>query len=136
MRVAIRRTSRVGERSGDPLEDLGVVPDEIHRLTKNDLLNKDKDLIERAASVLAGLPVRRLAVEVTPLRDPTRARVSAATENISRLDAYLDGRPRNTLDVEDGDVEFDISVSGTLSHVLELRGFDGDELVAAKRIEV
>jgi hypothetical protein len=136
MRVAIRRTSRVGERSGDPLEDLGVVPDEIHRLTKNDLLNKDKDLIERAASVLAGLPVRRLAVEVTPLRDATRARVSAATENISRLDAYLDGRPRNTLDVEDGDVEFDISVSGTLSHVLELRGFDGDELVAAKRIEV
>jgi hypothetical protein len=75
-------------------------------------------------------------VEVTPLRDATRARVSAATENISRLDAYLDGRPRNTLDVEDGDVEFDISVSGTLSHVLELRGFDGDELVAAKRIEV
>jgi hypothetical protein len=70
------------------------------------------------------------------LRDPTRARVSAATENISRLDAYFDGRPRKTLDVEDGDVEFDVSVSGSLSHVLELRGYDGDQLVAAKRTEV
>jgi hypothetical protein len=136
MRVAIRRTSRVGERSGDPLEDLGVVPDEIHRITKNDLLNHDEDLIERAASILVGLPVRKLAVEVTPLRDPARARVSATTENISRLDAYLDGRPRETLDVEDGEVEFDVSVSGTISHVLELRGFDGDQLVAAKRTEV
>jgi peptidase S41-like protein len=136
MRVAIRRTSRVGERSGDPLEDLGVVPDEIHHLTKNDLLNDDEDLIERAASILAGLPVRALAVEVTPLRNPSRARVSAATENISRLDVYLDDRPTKTLDVEDGEVEFDVSVSGTLSHVLELRGFDSGELVAAKRTEV
>jgi hypothetical protein len=136
MRVAIRRTSRVGERSGDPLEDLGVVPDEIHHLTKNDLLNDDEDLIERAASILAGLPVRALAVEVTPLRNPSRARVSAATENISRLDVYLDDRPTKTLDVKDGEVEFDVSVSGTLSHVLELRGFDSGQLVAAKRTEV
>jgi Peptidase family S41 len=136
MRVSIRRTSRVGERSGDPLEDLGVVPDEIHRITKNDLLNADEDLIEHAASILAGLPVRTLTVEVTPLRDPARARVSATTKNVSRLDAYLDGRPMETLDVEDGEVEFDVSVSGTLSHVLELRGFDGGQLVAAKRSEV
>jgi hypothetical protein len=136
MRVAIRRTSRVGERSGDPLEDLGVVPEEMHRITKNDLLNDDQDLIEHAASILARLPVRKLAVEVTPLRDPTRARVSAATENISRLDAYLDGRPMETLDVENRDVEFDLSIPLPGSHVLELRGFDDGQLVAAKRIEV
>jgi hypothetical protein len=136
MRVAIRRTSRVGERSGDPLEDLGVVPDEIHRMTKNDLLNNNEDLIERTASILAGLPVRKLAVEVTTLRDST-AKVSATTKNISRLDAYLDGRPRLTLDVEDGDTEFELSVPLSGSHVLELRGFDDkDRLVAAKRMEV
>ncbi len=70
------------------------------------------------------------------MRDPTRARVSAATENISRLDAYLDGRPMKTLDVEDADVEFDLSVPLPGSHVLELRGFDGGQLVAAKRTEV
>jgi hypothetical protein len=135
MRVAIRRTSRVGERSGDPLEDLGVVPNEIHSITKNDLLNNDQDLIEHAASILASLPVRKLAVEVMPLRDPARANVTVATENISRLDAYLNGRPMKTLDVEDSNVEFDLSVPSPGSYVLELRGFDGGQLVAAKRTE-
>jgi len=136
MRVAIRRTSRVGERSGDPLEDLGVVPDEMHHITKHDLLNDDEDLIEHAASILSSLPVRKLAVEVTPLRDPTEVRVSATTENISRLDAYLDGRPVKTVDVENRAVDFDLSVPLPGSYSLELRGFDDSQLVAAKRIEV
>jgi C-terminal processing protease CtpA/Prc len=51
-RVAIRRTTRVGERVGMPLEDLGVEPDFQHRLTKDDLLNQNKDLIEHAAEIL------------------------------------------------------------------------------------
>ena len=135
MRVALRRTSRVGGRSGDPLEDLGVVPDEIHHMTRNDLLNDDENLIERAASILASrIPVRSLAVEVTTQGDPTR--VSADTENISRLDAYVDGRPRMTLDVQDGSTTFDLPLDLPGAHELELRGFDGDELVALRRIEL
>jgi C-terminal processing protease CtpA/Prc len=137
MRVALRRTSRVGGRSGDPLEDLGVVPDEIHHITRNDLLNDAEDLIERAASILAGrLPVRSLAVEVTTLGDPTRAKVSADTQNITRLDAYVDGRPRMTLDVQDGSTTFDLPLDPPGAHELELRGFDGNELVALRRIEL
>jgi hypothetical protein len=53
-RVSIRRTTRVGKNIGMPLEDLGVVPDHIHHMTKNDLLNKNADLIEKAAGILAG----------------------------------------------------------------------------------
>lgn len=53
-RVAIRRTTRVGKNIGMPLEDLGVIPDHIHHMTKNDLLNSNADLIEKAASILAG----------------------------------------------------------------------------------
>ncbi|UCH97096.1 MAG: peptidase S41, partial [Candidatus Aminicenantes bacterium] len=53
-RVSIRRTTRVGKNIGMPLEDLGVVPDHIHYMTKNDLLDKNVDLIEKAASILAG----------------------------------------------------------------------------------
>ena len=53
-RVSIRRTTRVGKNIGMPLEDLGVVPDHIHHMTKNDLLNKNADLIEKAASILTG----------------------------------------------------------------------------------
>ena len=135
MRVALRRTSRVGGRSGDPLEDLGVVPDEIHHTTRNDLLNDDEDLIEHAANILAGrIPVRALLAEVTSQGDPIR--VSADTENISRLDAYLDGRPRMTLNVQDGSTTFDLPLDPPDAHELELQGFDGDELVARRRIEL
>lgn len=52
MRVAVRRTARVGERSGDPVEDLGVKPDHEHQLTKRDLLEGNADLIAFAAQLL------------------------------------------------------------------------------------
>ncbi len=53
-RVAIRQTTRVGKNSGLPLEDLGVVPDYIHHMTRDDLLDQNTDLIEKAASILTG----------------------------------------------------------------------------------
>ena len=136
MRVAIRRSTRVGPRSGEPLEDLGVKPGEIHRMTRNDLLNDNEDLILRAAGILAGVqPVRALSVEV----DRTSERevsLSTTTENIPRLDAYVDGRPRLTLDLEDGQTTFDLQLDSPGPHTLELRGLEGKELVAARRIDV
>ena len=50
--VAIRRTIRVGKNQGIPLEDLGVTPDELHRMTKNDLLQKNMDLQEHACRMI------------------------------------------------------------------------------------
>ena len=55
LRVAVRRTVRVGDRSGTPVEDLGVVPDERHAMTRRDLLEGNADLIEHAGRLLAGL---------------------------------------------------------------------------------
>ena len=61
MRVSLRRTLRVYEREGMPLEDLGVIPDaslydvkttDVHEMTKADLLNDNIDLINQAASIL------------------------------------------------------------------------------------
>ena len=55
MRVAIRRTTRVGDNAGLPLEDIGVVPDETHQLTRNDLMNSNPDLINEAARILSDM---------------------------------------------------------------------------------
>lgn len=52
MRVAVRRTTRVGEHSGLPLEDLGVQPDEKYRMTRDDLLYNNRDLIAAAAALI------------------------------------------------------------------------------------
>lgn len=50
--VAIRRTSRVGERAGLPVEDLGVIPDHQYARTRRDLLEDNVDLLAAAASLL------------------------------------------------------------------------------------
>lgn len=51
LRVAIRRATRVGKNAGEPLEDLGVEPDHLHRPTLNDLLDGDRDLFDRAGEL-------------------------------------------------------------------------------------
>ncbi|HEY6640932.1 amidohydrolase family protein [Povalibacter sp.] len=53
VRVAIRRTLRVGASAGMPLEDLGVVPDARHYLTRRDVLGSNEDLMAHAAGLLA-----------------------------------------------------------------------------------
>jgi hypothetical protein len=52
MRVSIRRTTRVGANVGLPVEDLGVRPDKVHKMTKRDLLDHNVDLIAHAIDLL------------------------------------------------------------------------------------
>ena len=54
MRVAIRRSTRVGDKAGLPVEDVGVTPDRTHKITRNDLLNDNEDLINEVSAILAG----------------------------------------------------------------------------------
>jgi len=49
--VAVRRTLRVGSNAGIPVEDLGVKPEIVCRITRNDLLNKNVDLISKACEI-------------------------------------------------------------------------------------
>ena len=52
MRVAIRRCLRTGNNAGIPVEDLGIRPDRLHQLTKQDILHKNDDLIAAARNML------------------------------------------------------------------------------------
>ncbi len=126
MRVSIRRTLRVGRHAGAPLEDLGVIPQERHFLTRNDVLADNQDLIRHAASLLASLPPRSMKVAM-------RAGTAVAeVEGMTRVDVYVDDRPAQSIDVVENRVQFDVPVSGRL----ELRGFDAAKLVARYRTEI
>jgi hypothetical protein len=134
-RVAIRRTTRVRERSGVPLEDLGVIPDDIHQMTRDDLLSSNKDLIEKAASLIATETVHALRGELASIASGT-AEVTATSRNVTRIDAHVDGRPRATIDVIDGGPHA-LAVPGVAAgQVLELRGFQDGKLVAATRLSL
>jgi hypothetical protein len=134
MRVAIRRTSRVGPRAGDPLEDLGVTPTHIHRMTRRDLLERNVDLIATAAQVLAEQPRRTLVAEMTPQAGAID--LAVRTAGLDRVDVYVDGRPRTTVDVQDGERALSVEVNGAGGHTLDLRGYFTGELAACQRLQL
>ena len=133
MRVSIRRTLRVGARMGTPVEDLGVVPDRIHEMSRRDLLDHNVDLIRAAAAELAARPVYALAVvERTVAGNDVTVQVE--TEGFDRLDVYLNRRPQRSVAVVDGRNSVLVERGGNAPAELLLHGFSGDALVAARRV--
>jgi hypothetical protein len=53
LRVAFRRSQRVGPQIGNDVEDFGITPDYFYKMTRDDLLKGNVDLINHAASLLA-----------------------------------------------------------------------------------
>lgn len=133
MRVAIRRTLRVGERSGTPVEDLGITLDSRHFMTKDDLLANNKDLINRAGKILKNMPVRLLTV--TTNQTGLTLTIQAKTLGILRLDTYIDGRPLESLDINNGTHTFNVGLPSGAT-LLELAGYANGEFVAARKINL
>ena len=138
--------SVLGGTPGRPLEELGIVPDQRHYMTRKDVLGSNEDLIRRAASILINKPLYSLSVKPFKRDDGIRGIVvsaeskikpPASEKNISRLDVYLNGRPYRSLDATNGAIEskrltlYD-STKGKIGLVLEAR--DGrNQLVASYR---
>jgi len=129
MRVAIRRTLRVGPLAGTPVEDLGVRSDVRHELTRRDVLENNVDLLDAAGALLAGRPVRRL--RLTPSLAAGTLTLQLGTAGVDRVDVYVDGRPRGSSDMGDGDVTLTFDGVGTATTV-QVQGFAAGELVAAR----
>jgi len=133
MRVAMRRSLRIGKRSGTPVEDLGVVPTHHRQLTRNDILNDNVDLLQRAMELLAEQPVRDLRVRLVRAKG-TRARLAVSVRGIGRLDVYIAGRPVQSIDPVGRGVELDLEARAPDTDVVELRGFSEGALVARFRV--
>jgi C-terminal processing protease CtpA/Prc len=110
--LAVRRSIRVGRHAGRPLEELGIVPDHRHYMTKRDVLGTNDDLIKRAARILAKKPVYALSVKPYTRKGARGIVVTAASKvessdsgkKISRLDVYVNDRPYKSLDAKDGSI--------------------------------
>ena len=131
MRVAIRRGLRVGALAGTPVEDLGVTPTERHPLTRADILNGNVDLLDRAGEILAGLPVRRLAV--TGTRTGADIDIVIDSVGLDRVDVSVNGRPVASPDVAGEPVTVSTTAAGA-NAVMLAEGYERGNLVAARRI--
>jgi cytosine/adenosine deaminase-related metal-dependent hydrolase len=144
MRVAARRTTRVGIKQGDILEDLGVKPDIRYRMTRRDILEGNRDLIDTAIVELAKHKPHPTRISIEPRVGRSPLVVVHAT-NVTRIDARLDiptasgteSRWFASRRVQRGRVEFDpetILDGGTSGSVgIEVVGYDGQTLVARLR---
>jgi hypothetical protein len=132
MRVAIRRTLRVGSLAGTPVEDLGVQPDQRHRMTRRDVLEANQDLLDRAGALLAAMPLRRLQATATPAADGTLT-VALEAGGLDRADLYLDGRPRASVDLGGGTATVSLEHAAGAGS-LHVEGFSNRELVAARTV--
>lgn len=133
MRVAIRRTLRVGALAGTPVEDLGVRPDAIHQLTRTDLLAGNVDLLDAAGKLLASMPVRRLEVD-TSFAGATLT-VTVDVDGIDRVDLELDGRPLSSEDIDQNPLSVEVE-GATAGQLVRADGYSGGELVASRRVTV
>ncbi|NEA33414.1 S41 family peptidase [Streptomyces sp. SID13031] len=133
MRVAIRRTLRVGELSGSPVEDLGVRPDSTHKMTRRDLLEGNVDLLDAAGAILAAMPNRRL--DVSTSRAGTTLTVGLDVDGLDRVDLYLDDRPISSEDLAGAPISIDI-LDVAAGQLLRADGYSTGELVASRRLTV
>jgi hypothetical protein len=131
MRVSMRRTLRVGKLAGTPVEDLGVIPDQRHDLTRDDLINGNVDLLDRAGGLLAQMPVRRLDLAVTVTGSSLSVELDVA--EVDRADIYVDGRPRMSVDTPAGHTTVAVTGVPGARHV-RAEGFAGGELVVARTV--
>jgi len=102
-------------------------------MTRDDILNKNVDLMEHAGKLLANMPIVQMTAEVAVEADDT-LKIKVGTQNIDRIDFYLDSHPQRseTVSAQADSVAVELIRKG--SKMLQLRGFRQDKLVAARRI--
>lgn len=110
MCVAMRRSSRVGVNAGVLLEEFGVEPDRVHQMTRDDILGQNDALVAEAAAIIRSRPMWTLAVRPLSTSDGRTITVCAESrlprgstaQPIDRVEVYLNGRLRTSVDARDG----------------------------------
>ena len=143
LRIAIRRSIRVGRREGRPLEELGITPNRRYYMTKRDLVGHNEDLIAEAVRILRAKPSYSLSVK--PVASKRRTFEIAATSKTRRADAHrkifrvdvaVNGWPYKSLMASNGNlaptaITFD-KTKGPLGVVVQAFDYNNN-LVAAYR---
>lgn len=133
MRVAIRRGARVNANSGVQLEDLGVVPDHLHRLSRKDVLHGNADLMAAAGQLLQAMPVRSLDVDGTITRKQLELAITAS--GVERAIVWVGGEPHATVSLDKGKATITVNAPDATQDV-RIDGYTDGELVAGRVIPI
>lgn len=127
--IAFRRAMRIGDDAGTSLEDLGVAGHERRSLTRRDLTEKNRDLLDFCGALLASEIVTDLQIVAA------EPELVVRTALLDRIDVYVDERPFATRGVdrsaESPETRFELP-DGWRS--LEVVGLAGDNVRQRRRI--
>jgi len=136
MRVAARRCTRVGKRSGIPVEDYGIASDVRYFMTKADVVDTNTDMIAAAAKILASLPKQTL--RLTPDAADPLQKFAIACSNIDRVDLFVNDRPAVSQEVAGSQTGLKVALpfAAAAKSVLNAKGYRGGELVVSTRLAI
>jgi C-terminal processing protease CtpA/Prc len=137
MRVSLRRTLRVGVSAGQPVEDLGVQPHELHDMTRDDLLEGNRDLLDHAGQILSAGTPRVLDATVASVTGQDLL-LEVTTRSVNSVDVYVDGRPQGPggVPTPDGATTLAVQLPPSGAATIRLEGFVDGTLVAARQLTV
>ena len=134
MRVSLRRTLRVGDRVGQPIEDLGVEPDVLVTMTNDDLLFSNRDLQNKAGEILAEGTPRNLDVKVVNVAGSSVA-LKLITMNIPEVDIFVNDRPKDSVITPDGTKTITVEVPSG-GGTVRIEGFENGSLIGARILNI
>jgi hypothetical protein len=111
-----------------------VVPDELHQLTKKDLLEENVDLMAAAGALLAQRQPRLLRF-TSATAGANKRKLTITTGSVASVDVYVADRPVATTATSDGSTQ--VTVPATAGDVIRIQGYDAaGALVVASQQEV
>ncbi len=118
--IAIRRATRTGAVIGMGIEDVGVIGNFNHALTRRDLTEGNIDLLNYCARLLSGYPTIDMQVDID------EKTINIISVGIDRVDIYERNRPIKSEYIskpENGSITINLDA---LPSELEVIGFAGD----------
>jgi len=128
----MRRAIRVKKNEGQVLEDLGIHPDVIYRMTRRDILESNQDLNTRAAMKLSKMPVYGLEVKVA--WDVLGCTLTCTTLHLDSLEVFVGSRFLAGALAHD-DAATELSMPNQPGRI-EVRGLVANAIVASKVIDL
>jgi hypothetical protein len=108
------------------IEDLGVRGHRTYAMTERDLVEDNNDLRAFCGRLLKAEPRTALDAEPAP-----SGGLSVTTAGLDRLDVFVDDRPRDSREVDDGTTDIELPSGWATA---ELVGYGGGNLRQRRRI--
>jgi hypothetical protein len=121
--ISVRRATRSLTADGMAIEDVGVRGHRVHAMTRRDLVQGNRDLLNHCGRLLASRPRTQLTLA------EAGEGVAVATLGLDRLDVFVDDRPFSSRPASDGTTNVELPPTWT---ELDAAGY-ADSVVRQRR---